>query len=151
MITDENTYILIADDMATTRQFIIRLLKDLGYSNFVEAADGDEAWRKARKLGSTLKVILCDWNMPKGNGLDFLKKVKEDERLKTVPFIMVTGETDFEHTTAALLSGADGYVTKPFDVHVLRFALNQALGLSDGNSRNSVIAEGTVMFKKSGT
>jgi two-component system chemotaxis response regulator CheY len=124
---DENSCILIADDIQTTRHFIIRLLQDLGYTNFLEASDGEDAWKKLKNEANNIKIFLCDWNMPKINGLELLKKIKEDPKLKDLPFIMVTAESDLEHTTAAILNGASGYINKPFDNHVLMATLNQTI------------------------
>jgi two-component system chemotaxis response regulator CheY len=124
---DENSCILIADDMVTTRQFIIRILKDLGYTNFIEATDGEDAWQKLKKDADKIKILLCDWNMPKMSGLDLLKNLKSDPKLMDKPFIMITAESDLEHTTAAILNGASGYVNKPFDNHILMVTLNQTI------------------------
>lgn len=64
------------------------------------------------------------------SGLELLKRVKGNKGLANVRFIMVTAETDFEHIVAALTTGADGYVHKPFDIYMLRSAMNECLGLN---------------------
>jgi len=104
--------IFVVDDSLTMRRIIINNLKKANYTNTVEATDGEDA---LKQLNDGLKVdlILLDWNMPKMNGLDFLKTVKADENFKSTPVIMVTTESEKPQVMLALKEGAAGYLVKP--------------------------------------
>jgi two-component system chemotaxis response regulator CheY len=124
---DQDSCILIADDMLTSRKLIIKILTDFGYTKFLEAADGEEAWNKLVSAKDDVKIILCDWYMPKLDGLGLLKKFKANPKLNKTLFIMVTSEADVEKANDAVAAGANGYITKPFDGQVLRHAINLAI------------------------
>jgi CheY-like chemotaxis protein len=88
-----------------------------------EANDGRLAWSLLKQ--TSFDLIISDWNMPKMSGLELLKKVKEDELFKNIPFLMVTSEADKEKE--AFQSGADQYITKPFTGDILAKIVAQLL------------------------
>ena len=90
-----------------------------------EANDGRLAWSLLKQ--TSFDLIISDWNMPKMSGLELLKKVKADEQLKNIPFLMVTSEADKEKEEEAFQSGADQYITKPFTEEVLARTVTQLL------------------------
>ena len=75
-------------------------------------------------------LILLDVVLPDADGFEVLTKVREVEALKTVPVIMATGKTSREAVLNGLRRGADGYITKPYDVDVLLKAAKTVLGVS---------------------
>ena len=75
-------------------------------------------------------LILLDVMLPDTDGFEVLTKVREVEALKTVPVIMATGKTSREAVLNGLRRGADGYITKPYDVDVLLKAAGTVLGVS---------------------
>ena len=108
---------LVVDDMRTMRSVINKGLRALGYQDVEEANDGAQAWRMLET--SVVKnvlynLIISDWTMPKVTGLELLKKVREHPVLKSLPFLMVTGESDMEQVKEAIAAGVTNYVTKPF-------------------------------------
>jgi two-component system chemotaxis response regulator CheY len=110
--------ILIVDDFSTMRRIIKNILKQLGYSNIIEADDGSSALTLLKK--DKIDFIVSDWNMPKMSGLDLIKVIRSDEKLKSIPFLMVTAEAQKEQVMKALQEGVDNYIVKPFTAEILK-------------------------------
>ena len=110
--TDKHIPILVVDDFATMRRIVKTCLKQLGFENITEAEDGQIALSKLQK--SEFKLIISDWNMPNMMGIDLLKAVRADEKLKHIPFLMVTAEAQKENILEAAKAGVSNYVIKPF-------------------------------------
>jgi two-component system, chemotaxis family, chemotaxis protein CheY len=70
-------------------------------------------------------LIISDWNMPNCSGLDFLKRMRGDQRFKKTPFVLVTAESEGHQVAEALKSGVDQYVIKPFNKDALLGKLAQ--------------------------
>lgn len=106
--------IMVVDDSLTMRRIVILNLKKAGYTDIIEAENGRVA---LDMLYSSLEgmpdVILLDWNMPEMSGLEFLKTVKADAKLKSIPVIMVTTESEKKCVVEAASEGAVGYLVKP--------------------------------------
>lgn len=103
---------LIVDDFSTMRRIVRNLLKEIGYSNIEEAEDGSIALNMMRS--GKFDFVVSDVNMPNMTGLELLKNIKSDDRLKSVPVLMVTAEARKEDIVAAAQGGAAGYIVKPF-------------------------------------
>ncbi|NDD13611.1 MAG: response regulator, partial [Betaproteobacteria bacterium] len=116
-----DTKILIVDDMERMRSLVREQIRSVGYSNFYEADNGEKALQVLAKNSSPTPfgLILCDWNMPVMNGLDFLKVLRSHASYRTLPFLMVTAEADRESVLAAIKAGASNYIVKPFPPAVL--------------------------------
>ena len=82
---DKNINVLIVDDYRTMLRIIRNLLKQLEFNNVDEAVDGQEALAKLR--AGNFGLVISDWNMAPMTGLDLLKEVRADQRLKNMPFI----------------------------------------------------------------
>jgi|TARA_Y100001960_G_C14655365_1_gene818055 two-component system chemotaxis response regulator CheY len=126
MAVDKNMRILVVDDFPTMRRIVINLLKQLGFSNVVEASDGKEALEKVRS--DKIDLVVSDWNMPNMTGIDFLKELRADEKFKALPFIMVTAEGKKENVIAAVHAGVSNYVVKPFNAATLKEKLIKVVG-----------------------
>lgn len=108
--------ILLADDNADMRDYVRRLLTDSGYQ--VEAVvDGQAALQAARKQQPDL--VLTDVMMPGLDGLGLLEELRKDERLKTIPVIMLSARAGEESQIGGLQAGADDYLIKPFSAREL--------------------------------
>jgi two-component system chemotaxis response regulator CheY len=83
----------------------------------MEAEDGVAALEKMNN--NDVKLIFLDYNMPRMNGIEFMKKVRSDPRFKTVPIIMLTTESEEEKMTDGYMTGAHVYLTKPFQAEAL--------------------------------
>ncbi|HKK33574.1 MAG TPA: chemotaxis response regulator CheY [Desulfomicrobiaceae bacterium] len=117
MALNKDTKILVVDDFSTMRRIIKNLLRDLGYTNVDEADDGTTALPKLRT--GTFGFLISDWNMPGMTGLDLLKAVRSDDKLKDLPVLMLTAEAKKEQIIEAAKAGVNGYVVKPFTAQVL--------------------------------
>ncbi len=115
--------ILIVEDSPTMRRIVQNTLKRLGYEDVEEAEDGVEA---LAVLGNNpIEFIITDWNMPKMNGLDFIKRVKAHTDYAKVPILMVTTRSVEQDVVAALQAGASNYIVKPFTPQVLKEKINE--------------------------
>jgi len=123
---DKNMPILIVDDYKTMLRIIRNLLKQLGFNNVDEAIDGSSALQKLRDKDCGL--IISDWNMEPMSGLQLLKEVRADVKLKELPFIMITAESKSENVIAAKEAGVSNYIVKPFNAATLKGKLNTVLG-----------------------
>lgn len=110
--------ILIVDDFSTMRRIIKNLLRDLGFNNTQEADDGLTALPILQAGG--IDFLITDWNMPGMQGIDLLKTVRADEKLSTLPVLMVTAETKREQIIEAAQAGVNGYIVKPFTAATLK-------------------------------
>ena len=121
MAVDRNIPILIVDDYKTMLRIIRNLLKQLEFNNVDEATDGSAALHKLRE--GDFKLVISDWNMEPMTGLQLLKEVRADSRLKNMPFIMITAESKTENVIAAKEAGVSNYIVKPFNAATLKAKL----------------------------
>ncbi|WP_309122327.1 response regulator [Paenibacillus sp.] len=119
--------ILIAEDEALTRNGLKRLLaKSNGGAAKVDVAeDGESAWRLIREGGTEYDLILADIRMPKLNGLELLKRLRDEGIGSSV--ILLTGYADFEYARTALRLGASNYLLKPVDEEQIMQAVDEGL------------------------
>ena len=109
---DVSMNVLIVDDFATMRRILRNILKQLGFTNLVEADDGTTALEVLEK--QKIDLIISDWNMPKMTGLELLKAVRSNKKLKGLPFLMVTAEAQKKNVIDAVQAGVTNYIVKPF-------------------------------------
>jgi len=109
---------LVVDDSRTIRMIIRRILTELGYE-VCEASNGIEALKVMEAEKNTVKLVLADWNMPEMNGLELVKRLRQDPALSSLKVIMVTTETELDQMASALEAGANEYVMKPFSKDIL--------------------------------
>ena len=112
------TKALVVDDSRAVRMILARTLKELGYE-VREAANGREALEVIEAEKTAVTLVLADWNMPEINGLDLLKRLRQDPELSRLVVVMVTTETELDQMTVALEAGANEYVMKPFTKEIL--------------------------------
>lgn len=105
--------ILVAEDNAFYRHMLVSTLNEWGYE-VVSAVDGAEAWEKLRGDG-TPQLAIIDWMMPKMDGLEVCRKVRALHNTEPIYIIILTAREGKENIVTALESGADDYLTKPFD------------------------------------
>ena len=111
---------LIVEDSKAMRTFIKKCLSEIQdrIDSIVEAEDGQHALESLQE-NADVNFILADWDMPRMNGLEFVRKVRDELKLSEVPILMVTANTDFLHRLKAVDAGANGYVEKPFSAEEL--------------------------------
>jgi two-component system chemotaxis response regulator CheY len=122
--------ILVVDDAGVMRKIIKNVLtnkdpqKGLGLNHeILEAADGVEGWEQYQKNKKSIDIIFTDWNMPRMDGLQFVKKIRQVDR-KT-PIIMVTTEGEKTKVLTALKAGVNNYIVKPFTPETLKQKLEK--------------------------
>lgn len=128
MPVDKNMPILVVDDYNTMRRIVRNLLKQLGFENVDEASDGGEALKKLQE--KPFGLVISDWNMEPMTGYQLLQQVRADanEKIKGVPFIMVTAESKPENVVAAKQAGVNNYIVKPFNAETLKSKLVSVIG-----------------------
>lgn len=119
------TRILLADDEEALRELLREQLSAQGYA-IDEAQDGVEAVEKLQQNSYHLAIL--DINMPRKNGLDVLRHIREQNL--PVRVIMLTGRLGFSVGSESMLLGADEYITKPFDLDYLEMAIKKVLAKS---------------------
>lgn len=115
--------IMLVDDSRTMRNIQKNVLAQLGHTEIVEAADGEEALKVAE--AESPQLILLDWNMPKMDGLTFLKAFRAKN--KETPIIMVTTEAEKSRVIEAIKAGVNNYVIKPFTPDILQTRITETL------------------------
>ncbi|MGA2227629.1 MAG: response regulator [Syntrophobacteraceae bacterium] len=116
---------MVVDDFSTMRRIVRKILKDLQFREVIEAENGLAALRLLES--NKVDLIVSDWNMPMMTGLELLKRVRADERLKGLPFLMVTAEAQKENIIEAIQAKVSNYVIKPFSAAVLAEKLAKIL------------------------
>ena len=119
--------VLVVDDSSVTRK-IIKAVAGALRMETEEAEDGIEALEKLSAIYKDTDLILLDWNMPEMSGYDVLVEIKNSERYKSIPVMMVTTEGQKSNIIAAVRAGADNYLTKPFTVEELESKILECLG-----------------------
>jgi two-component system chemotaxis response regulator CheY len=126
MNLDKNMKVHIVDDYTTMLRIMRNLLKQLDVTEVEESNNGQDAYDKM--LHATPDLIISDWNMEPMTGLDLLRKVRAHDKLKRVPFIMVTAESKTENVVAAKQAGVSNYIVKPFNAETLRAKIASVTG-----------------------
>lgn len=126
MAVDKSMWILVVDDYNTMRRIVRNLLKQLGFDNVDEAADGGDAFKKMQE--KSYGLIISDWNMEPVTGMELLKQVRAHDKLKNTPFIMVTAESKPENVIAAKQAGVSNYIVKPFNAETLKTKMSSVIG-----------------------
>lgn len=112
--TEQSTVsMLIAEDDENIALAIQTVLKKAFNSTKIEIAyDGDDAWLKCKN--NNFDIIISDWNMPGMTGQDLCKRLRETENHKATPFLMLTARSDKISVVNAIKSGANDYISKPY-------------------------------------
>lgn len=122
MPANPNMKILTVDDFSTMRRIIRNMLRQLGYTNIVEAEDGVMALSMLQR--EKVDFVISDWNMPNMSGLELLKAMRADDSLKSIPVLMVTAEALRDNIVEAVKAGVSNYVVKPFTAETLKEKIN---------------------------
>jgi two-component system chemotaxis response regulator CheY len=123
MINLSTLRVLVIDDVEVIRNLLFEDLKELGISDIQMSDSPHDSWKLMNDLhseGKPIDLILCDWNMPKGDGIDFLTKIRSGENsdLRLTKFIMITGSEN--KVKQAIDKGANNIRHKPFSTKTLK-------------------------------
>ena len=117
MAVNKDMRVLVVDDFSTMRRIIKNILRQLGFTNIIEADDGTTAWETLNK--DKIDFVISDWNMPKMPGIELLRKVRSSEEFAAMPFLMVTAEAQQENIIEAVQAKVSNYIVKPFTAETL--------------------------------
>jgi diguanylate cyclase (GGDEF)-like protein len=116
--------VLIAEDDLISRRRLASLLDKWGYE-VIETGDGAAAW-EALQESDAPRIAICDWQMPKMDGLQLCRKVRQGSAEPYVYILLLTSRNQKEDSIAGWEAGVDDYITKPFDAHELQARLRAA-------------------------
>ncbi|NEP11478.1 MAG: hybrid sensor histidine kinase/response regulator [Symploca sp. SIO2C1] len=117
--------VLIVDDSITVRQTLAMTLEKSDYKVF-QAKDGYEALEQLQSH-QEIKIVLCDIEMPRMNGFEFLKHHQQDPALRKIPVVILTSRSGEKHRLIATELGATAYITKPYLEHQLLATVEDVL------------------------
>lgn len=118
--------VLVVDDQLTMRTLIRSSLQQLGFTDIVDAVDGEDGFKSL--LQRPAHLVLSDYNMPKLDGLGLLRAIRGHEPLRKTAFIMLTGRADTELVKRAVQFGVNNYIAKPFTAASLKEKIEQVFG-----------------------
>jgi len=111
------TRILLVDDMSSMRGVVKMFLHEGGFNHVTEASNGTQALTLLQH--HPFDLIISDWDMPEMSGLELLEKVKQNDKLKSIPFVMLTATNNKDKIQKAIALGVNDYIAKPFQAHRL--------------------------------
>lgn len=114
--------ILVIDDVSYMRAIVVDMLERLGLTDITQASDGEEAL--ALIHSHPFSLVLCDWHMPKLNGVSLLRMIRLSHSTATLPFVMVTSNQKLCDVRECIASGVSGFLLKPFNLESLEKQLN---------------------------
>ncbi|GAB1410831.1 hypothetical protein MASR1M90_19850 [Desulfovibrionales bacterium] len=123
MSFDTQLTVLIVEDILSARETVMNLLRVMGFSNFVEAENGEVALKKLQD--HDIGLIISDWNMPFMNGMALLKAVRGHDAYRYVPFILLTSKSEMDDVALASEKGVSGYLVKPVTIRSLAETLHK--------------------------
>jgi two-component system chemotaxis response regulator CheY len=133
-MSQSNTRILLVDDFEMVRTMLKNVLTNMGFKDFQEAENGQEAMNqitKAKEEGRPFDIIFCDWNMPIMTGIEVLETIRKHPDFKNLIFVMVTAEVEQQSVIRALKSGANDYIFKPVAPDTLAKKIDRLLKTSE--------------------
>ena len=132
-----NFRILLVDDFEIVRVMLREGLLELGYSKVDEAEDGRQALTMidaAQKEGKPYGLVFCDWVMPEVQGIEVLEICKAKPETMSIPFVMVTAESERKAIVRAMRAGAHDYIVKPISKDDLAKKVNNIINKAKSNA-----------------
>jgi two-component system chemotaxis response regulator CheY len=121
--------VLVVDDVTFIRKVVRKSLSELGIAEVIECSDAAEAVKKLRR--HSFDLIISDWNLPTMSGYDLLEFVRNHERLKGTPFLMLTAQADKVEVAAQTTSSISDFLAKPFSAEDLEQKISQLIPSSN--------------------
>ena len=118
--------VLVVEDHEDLREFLTETLQEK-YS-ILATANGVEALKWLNEQNELPDLIISDIMMPEMNGFELLKRLKDSDRFRSIPVIMLTARAELRDRLNALRIGVDDYILKPFEKHVLQIRIDNLLG-----------------------
>ena len=137
-LPDASARILVVDDTEANRDLLIRRLQRLGHQT-ATAEDGRVALEMLAQ--NSFDLMLLDIMMPGTNGFEVLERVKADDTLKHLPVILISALDDSENMAKGISMGADDYLPKPFNPHILKARVGASLAKKRLHDREQLYAK----------
>lgn len=121
--------IIVIDDEALIRKFLVLFLKGLGIQDVFQAENGQKGLELVSEKGAITDLIICDLSMPEMDGFDFVAGLRADQDpdIAAIPVLILTGHIEQEHVEKAVTLGIHGYLKKPIDKVALEKRMIRAL------------------------
>ena len=136
--------VLVVDDEPSIRE-MLRLALAISDFDFVEAQDIHEAYRVI--VDDAPDMVLLDWMLPGGSGIELLRRLKKGEATQSLPVIMLTAKTHEDNVIQGLELGADDYITKPFAPKELIARIRALLRRSSSDQAGTVLTVGDLVLE----
>jgi two-component system chemotaxis response regulator CheY len=117
MAINAQSKILIVDDSSTMRSIVRKFLTQLGYTDIDEAPDGAAALTKLTE--KLYGLVISDWNMAPMNGQTLLEQTRANKKIESLPFILMTAQSDPDKIIEAKYAGVSSFISKPFSAEGL--------------------------------
>jgi two-component system chemotaxis response regulator CheY len=112
-VVESDEYIVVAEDSPPNRNILLLLLRKLGFKVF-ECEDGGAAWKTLQEnADKKIVAVISDIMMPEMDGIELLRRCRSDEKLKEIPFVLVTAVSDKDYIFQAKNLKVHGYILKP--------------------------------------
>ena len=106
--------ILVVDEFTASRKVLVYTLEQLGFENIEEVSDGYSAL--VRLKSALFDLVITDREISKMSGLQLLQRIRADLKLKNIPVLIVTEDTNQENIVEATKAGVNDYIIKPFEI-----------------------------------
>ncbi len=123
----EDVLVLLVDDDKIPRVILSRALKELGIKNILTAENGQQGFQIL--LTESVDLVVSYWNMPVMDGLDFFRSIKGNDRLKSIPFLLLTSANSKEEVLKAAKAGIQNYVIKANETDSFKNKVKSMLGV----------------------
>ena len=118
MALNYNMTILVVEDHLTIRKMLINILRQQGFSAFLQADNGQAAWKILEE--APVDFVIADWSMPVMDGLELLLNIRQNQKTKDIPVLMITAKAQEKDVLEAVERGASNYIVKPFSPEIVR-------------------------------
>ncbi len=116
---------MVVDDYRFMRHLLIKMLEDLGFQNFLEAEDGEQALEVARQ--GAVDLIVSDLQMPRMDGVEFVRQLRQEPEVGSIPVLIITAEHSTKVEDEVRAAGGNAFLGKPFSVEDLQAAVSLLL------------------------
>ena len=118
MALNMNTQILLVEDHLTIRKLLVNILRQQGFGNFHQADNGKAALKILNE--TPVDLVIADWSMPVMDGMELLLQIRQDQKTKDIPVLMITAKSQEKDVREAVEKGVTDYILKPFTPEIVR-------------------------------
>ncbi|MBU3915764.1 response regulator [bacterium] len=136
---DKELKILIVDDSPGIRMVAKKIFDKLGFTNVSLADDGTTALETLKV--NAFDLVIADMNMPKMPGIELLSEMKKSERLKDIPFLLVTAEEKQDEIMTAIKAGVSNYMPKPWNMKTLMKKMERIFAFEQEKKKRPKMSE----------